>query len=225
MTKVNLIALDVLMEAAFKKVAASKERKYFWNEKDEEVEQTRQNMMKTLCRLAAAKELDETITVGTDSYEVSQYSIPSKFDWLKNLLSYSGRVYVTPVQKRRKKWLSTSVRPNNWETMPGKVLSPGQLKTAFEMPAEHNPAWKNLGEMSKTVVQFSELHGAFIKDGDEAYQYYMFDSLQDELYAQMLGLVVEDTFAAFGSKYDVLTSQADLVDEMNSANSKNGKDE
>lgn len=223
MTKVNLIALDVLMEAAFKKVAASKERKYFWNDKDEEVEMTRQNMMKTLCRLAAAKEIDESIKVGTDSYEVSQYSIPSKFDWLKSILDYSGRVYVTPVQKRRKKWLTTSVRPNNWETMPGKVLSPNQLKTAFEMPAEHNPAWKNLGEVSKSVIEFSELHGAFIKDG-EGYQYYMFDSLQDELYAQMLGLVVEDAFAAFGSKYDVLTTQADLVDEMNSAKT-NGKDE
>ena len=224
MTKVNLIALDVLMEAAFKKVATSGERRFFWNEEDSIVKETRQNMMKTLCRLAAAEELDEHIEVGKGTYEVKSYSIPTKFEWLKSILSYSGRVYITPVQKRRKQWLTVSTRPNNWESMPGKVLSPEQLKTAFDSPAEYNSAWKTLGEFSKSVIEFSALHGAFIKeDEDDKYQYYMFDSLKDEVYPQILGLTFENTFRNLGGKYDILETQTDLIDEMNAA--KTGKDE
>lgn len=208
------IKLNELMEAAFKKVANGKELKYFWSSADEVTVETRNDLIRTLCRLAAAKEEDEMLEASSGKYPVNQYSIPNH-EWLQTLVNFSGHVYMTPVQKRRQKWMDITVRPNDWSSLPGKTLTPGQLKDAFKVPGEYNNAWETTGEISKDAVKFGDLHGAYVGTDGE---YLVFDSTKDALYAQILGLTINDLDADYGASYDVLETQSQLVTAMKTGN-------
>lgn len=215
MTNIRTIDLNTLMEAAFKRVASGKELKYFWNNKDEVVTETRQNIIKTLCCLAAAEDTDDKIEAGNASYNVSEYVIPTSHDWLETIICFSGRVYLTPVQRRRRKWLDVTSRPNDWKKLQGSVLSPRELKQACDMPAEYNSEWDKTSEITKDDVAFSDLHGFFSDktDADGLAQYFVFDSAKDALYTQILGLQNTD-FCEFGGNYDVVHTQQELVRAM-----------
>lgn len=215
---VSNVDLHVLMEAAFKKVATGKELKYFWNNNDDVVKETRQDIVKTLCRLAAAEETDEKVETNAGSYDVDKYSVPNKQEWLTTLLSFSGKVYLTPVQRTRQQWMATEVRKNDWENLPGDVLSPKELKKACEAPGDYNDDWTSFGEITKEEIAFSDLHGMFTGTGDE---YVVFDYSKDALFAQILGLKCKD-MKSFGAKYEVLETQKALVKAMTSGE---GKDE
>lgn len=215
MTNIRTIDLNTLMEAAFKRVASGKELKYFWNNKDEVVTETRQNIIKTLCCLAAAEDTDDKIEAGNASYNVSEYVIPTQHNWLTTIICFSGRVYLTPVQRRRRKWLDVESRPNNWANLEGDILSPRELKQACEMPAEYNKEWEKSSEITKDDVAFSDLHGFFSDktDADGLAQYFVFDSTKDSLYTQILGLQ-NTNFCEFGGNYDVVHTQQELVRAM-----------
>lgn len=222
MTNIVNVSLNTLMEAAFKKVASGKELKYFWNNKDETVTETRQDLIKTLCCLAAAKDTDDKIQTSNASYNVSEYSIPTNHNWLTTMICFSSRVYLTPVQRRRRKWVDITLRPNNWEQLEGSVLSPRELAQACEMPAEYNSEWNKTSEITKDDVAFSDIHGMFTgtTNEDGKAKYVVFDSTQDALYTQILGLQC-DKFTEYGGNYDALDSERELVRAMVSGDSDN----
>lgn len=211
-TPVYDLPLHVVMMEAFIVGAASRERDRFWAPKSSTVIKSRDNLVKTLCALAAQKRNDSQLETEDGYYRVSDYKLPSKIHWLPQLINFGHRIYVTETQKSNLAYEKVEVRPNDFRNLPGRILTPQEMAAVVSNLKAENGNWNLDTEVNKQELPLSELYGVFGKHGQQS-ELFVFNSSKSDLFVQMLGLRA-NRLSVFGAEGPYIQSLEGLVGKM-----------
>lgn len=199
-------SLEEIMIMTAKENAVGKELKYFWNNSEKVIVKHRRNIIRTLLELHSKKETDNKVITAEGDYQVKEYVIPA-IEWIKAIVNYSHRIYLTNVAKTNEVYLTSKSRPmfaaDSDVLAKGEVLSPSSLKKALQQIVQYNEEYKTTVEISKNPIAFCDLHGVF-KDFDT---YRVIDRTKDRAYSQLLAIQMTD-FLEYTGADDKLSDDA-----------------
>lgn len=207
----SITSLETILRKAARKAATGKELKYFWNGKDEEIVEDRQDILRTTLAVYEKENTDDKVEATNGSYEVDRYKMPN-VKWFTDLANYSHKIYLTDVDRVNQKYLDVKTRPmfdeKDSEAKKGEILSPSEFAAALEQISQYNKAYEQTCEVTKNPLAFTDLHGMFVDDEN----YRVFNRGGDRTTAQYLRFE-SDFFKKFGSPDDILTDKA-LIKEV-----------
>lgn len=202
----DFTSLEEIMIMTAKENAVGKELKYFWNNNEKVIVKHRRNIMRTTLELHSKKETDNKVVTAEGDYQVKEYVIPD-IEWIKAIVNYSHRIYLTNVAKTNEVYLTSKSRPlyavNSDVLKHGEVLSPSSLKKALLQISQYNDDFKKTAEITKNPIAFCDLHGVF-KDKDT---YRVIDRTKDRAYSQLLAIQMTD-FLEYTGADDKLSDDA-----------------
>ena len=203
---------ETIITMAGKEVAVGRELKYFWDNDNAVITKHRNNFRRTLLELHSKKRLSDKIATAEGDYQVREYSIPN-IEWVKMLVNYSHRVYLTSVGNIDEIYLDATTRPlRKSDKVEGEVLSPDAWLKVLKQISQYNNDWESTTEISKNEISFVDLHGIFDKEGN----YYVMNRDGNRTFSQFLGIQI-DEFTKYGTSSDKLSDEA-LVRAITSIN-------
>lgn len=203
---------ETIITMAGKEVAVGRELKYFWDNDNVVITKHRNNFRRTLLELHSKKRLSDKIATAEGDYQVREYSIPN-IEWVKMLVNYSHRIYLTSVGNIDEIYLDATTRPlRKSDKVEGEVLSPDAWLKVLKQISQYNNDWDSTTEISKNEISFVDLHGIFDKEGN----YHVMNRDGNRTFSQFLGIQI-DEFTKYGTSSDKLSDEA-LVRAITSIN-------
>lgn len=203
---------ETIITMAGKEVAVGRELKYFWDNDNVVITKHRNNFRRTLLELHSKKRLSDKIATAEGDYQVREYSIPN-IEWVKMLVNYSHRIYLTSVGNIDEIYLDATTRPlRESDKVEGEVLSPDAWLKVLKQISQYNKDWESTTEISKNEISFVDLHGIFDKEGN----YHVMNRDGNRTFSQFLGIQI-DEFTKYGTSSDKLSDEA-LVRAITSIN-------
>lgn len=199
----NLMTLDEFVIAAGKEVALGKELKYYWNNTVPNIVKSRNNLKATLLAIHKAPRLTTKLDTEEGTYQVKEYRIPD-VTWIKKLVNYSHRIYLSPVGKVDEVYAKVNTRPlAESGEVEGVLLSPEAFEVAIAKIAEYNKDYTKTTEVKKSEICITDLHGIFDNEG----KYHVLNRQADRAFAQLMHVTC-DELCKYGTQSDVLDDDA-----------------